>query len=196
MNQTGVADYDLNPGPQLTLIPRFPFFRRHLGREHGYPDPFFRQDALQPTRHVTLLRVDRVDLHLPAKRKRGFDFLHQPSLLGIDKVLIQVGRGCDQKWLTTLGFWIELTADQVSEAVGSIWKGKEGIQGDAGNRRVTSMLTESLFDVSFHLLVSLLQRLVHLHADNFLPVGRESIGNIFQRYERTETHQEATKQQG
>jgi hypothetical protein len=24
-----------------------------------------------------------------------------------------------------LGFWIELTADQVSEAVGSIWKGQE-----------------------------------------------------------------------
>ena len=58
------------------------------------------------------------------------------------------------------------------------------------------MLTEGLLDVLFHLLVSLLQGLVHLHADDFLPVGRESIGNIFQRHERTKAHQEAAKQQG
>ena len=62
MNQTGVADYDLNPGPQLTFIPRFPLFRRNLGREHGNPDSLSRQDALQPPRHIPLLGLDREDL--------------------------------------------------------------------------------------------------------------------------------------
>ena len=113
--------HHLNAGPQLAFVPGFAFFRCHLGREHGYPDPFFRQDALQPTRHVALLRVDRIDLHLPAALKRGFDFLHQPPLLGIDKVLVQVTRSCDQKWLTPLGFGIELTPYQVPEAVGSLY---------------------------------------------------------------------------
>jgi hypothetical protein len=126
--------HDLNAGAQLTLVPGFAFFRRHLGREHRYPDPFFRQDALQPPCHIPLLVYNRVDLHLPAALKRGFDFLHQPPFLGIDKVLIQVTRSCDQEWLTPLGFRIELTSDQVPEAEGPIWISKQSIQGDAGNR--------------------------------------------------------------
>ena len=116
-----MADHDLNAGAQLAFVPGFPLFRRHLGREHRYPDSFFRQDALQPPCHVPLLRIYRIDLHLPAALKRGFDFLHQPPLLGIDKVLIQVTRSCDQEWFTALGFRIELTPDQVPEAVGSLY---------------------------------------------------------------------------
>src|ERR1019366_2425062 len=100
--------------------------------------------------------------------KRGFDFLHQPSLLGIDKVLIQVTRSCDQEWLTPLGFRIEFTSDQVPEAKGPVRISKQSIQGDARNRLVASMLTEGLLYVLFHLLVSLLEGFIHLHADDFL----------------------------
>src|ERR1035437_2234590 len=106
-------------------------------------------------------------MHLPATLKRGFDFLHQPPFLGIDKVLIQVTRSCNQEWLTTLGFGIELTSNQVPKAEGTIWEGKESIQGNACDRRIASMLAESLLDVVFHVLIRLLQRLVHLHADDF-----------------------------
>jgi hypothetical protein len=64
-----VADHDPNPGPQLTLIPRFPLFRCNLGREHSYPDPFFREEALQPPRHIPLLGIDREDLDVPPALK-------------------------------------------------------------------------------------------------------------------------------
>jgi hypothetical protein len=38
--------------------------------------------------------------------------------------------------------------------------------------------------------------LIRLHGDNFLMVRRKSIGDVLQRHEWTQTHQEATKQQG
>ena len=84
--------------------------------------------------HVPLLRVDGVDLHLPPTLKRGFDFLDQPPFLGIDKVLIQVTGSCNQEWLTTLGFGIELPPYQVPETIGPVRVSKESIQGDAGHR--------------------------------------------------------------
>jgi hypothetical protein len=42
------------------------------------------------------------------------------------------------------------------------------------------MLAERLLDVLLYVLVSFLQRLVHLDADYFLLVGRESVGDVFQ----------------
>src|ERR1035441_9034331 len=91
-----------------------------MANHNRNPDSFFGQDPLQASCHVALLRVDSVNLHLPAALKRGFDFLHQPPLLGIDKVLIQVGCSCDQERLTMLGFRIELTPYQIPEAERSV----------------------------------------------------------------------------
>jgi hypothetical protein len=58
------------------------------------------------------------------------------------------------------------------------------------------MLAECLLDVLFQVLVRFLQRLIHLDADHFLSVRRESVGDVFQRHEGAKTHQEAAKQQG
>src|ERR1035437_4463017 len=191
-----MPDYDLNTGPQLAFVPGFTFFRCHLGREHSYPYTFFGQDALQPTCHVSLLGVDRVDLCLPSSLKRGFDFLHQPPFLGIDKALIQVTRSCNQERLTTQSFGIEYTSYQVPESERPVRVSQQGIQGDACDLLVASMYTEGLLDVLLHVLISFLQGLIHLYADDFLPVGRESIGDVFQRHECPKAHQEAAKQQG
>src|ERR1039458_8074613 len=82
--------------------------------------------------------------------------------------------GCHRLRLATLGFGIELTSYQVPKAERPVRICKESIQGDARDRLVASMLAEGLLDVLFQILVSLLQRLIHLHADHFLPVGRAS----------------------
>ena len=95
-------------------------------------------------RHVPLLRIDRIDLHLPASLKRGFDFLKQLPLLGVDEVLIQVLCSRNQKRFPALGFRIEFPPNQVSEAVGPIGISQEGIQGHADHRLIATMLTESL----------------------------------------------------
>jgi hypothetical protein len=94
-----------------------------------------------------------------------------------------------------LGFGIEFPPYQVPEAEGPVGVSQQSIQGDARDRLVTSMLAQGILDVLFQVLVSLLQRLIHLHADNFLPVGRESIGDVFQGHEGTKAHQEAAEEQ-
>ena len=115
-----MADYDLDPGPQLPLIPRFPLFWRNLGRQHSHPDPFVREDALQPACHIPLLGIDCEDLDVSPALKRGFDFLKQSPFLGVDQVLVQITGSRDQEWLPALGLGIKFAADQVPEAKGAV----------------------------------------------------------------------------
>jgi len=195
LNQTRVADHHLNAGMELPLVPSLPQFRSHFRGKDGNMDTFLSQDSLQAPCHIPFLGIDCVDLHLPATLKRGFDFLHQPPFLGVNEVLIQVRCGGDQKRLTTLRFGIEFPPDQVSEAEQPVRVSKQSIQRHADHRLVASMLAECLLDVLFQVLVRFLQRFVHVDAEHFLPIGRESIGNILQRHEGAKTHQEAAKQQ-
>jgi hypothetical protein len=108
-------DY-LNAGAQLAFVPGFAFLRRHLGREHRYPDAFFRQDAFQPAGHVSLLSVNCVHLNISTAVERSLNFFQQPTFLGVDKFLVQVSRRRDEERFAPPGFGIELTPHQVSES--------------------------------------------------------------------------------
>ena len=108
----------LNAGAQLAFVPGFAFLRRHLGREHRYPDSFFRQDAFQPPCHISLLRVNGIHLYISSAVERSLNFFQQSPFLGVDEVLIQVSRRRDQERFAPPGFGIELTPHQVSESVG------------------------------------------------------------------------------
>ena len=66
-----MSDDHLNPSTQLAFIPGFAFFRRNLRRQYRHPDPFFRQDALQPPRDISLLGVNRVDLYFSSAIQRS-----------------------------------------------------------------------------------------------------------------------------
>jgi hypothetical protein len=189
-----VRNHHLDARPHLPFVPGLSQFRGYFRGQNGHSNPFFRQDALQPARHVPFLCVDRVDLHLPPPVKRGFHFVQQPPFLGVDKVLIEVASRSDQEWFATLGFGVELSPYQIPETEGPVRVSEESIQGHADHRLVASMLAECLLDVLFQILVRFLQRLIHLDADHFFPVGRKSVGDIFQGHEGAQTHQEAAKQ--
>jgi hypothetical protein len=127
LNQPRVRNHHLDARAQLTLVPGLPQLRGNVRGQYSHLHPFFRQDALQPACHISFLGVNRVHLHLPAVLQRRFHFLHQPSFLGVDKVLIQIASLCDQERLTALGFRIELAPHQVPETEGPVRVSEESI---------------------------------------------------------------------
>src|SRR5260370_18049869 len=58
------------------------------------------------------------------------------------------------------------------------------------------MLRQRVLHVLFKLLGGFLQWRVHLHADDLFAEGRRCLGNVFERNERSQTHKEATKEEG
>src|ERR1035438_2228244 len=114
-NEPGMSNAHLHPRLQLALIPGFPGFRRYSGGEHFDANALTAQDVLQPLGDVALLRVDRENLHPPPLAKLGLDLFHQPALLRIDELLIQVRRLRNHKALALAGFWIRRVTVKRSE---------------------------------------------------------------------------------
>jgi len=127
LNQTRVRNHHLDARAQLTLVPGLPQLRGNVRGQYSHTDPFFRQDTLQPARHVALLGIDRIDLRLSPALKRSFCFLHEAPLLGVDQALIQIASRCDQEPFATLGFRIEFPPNQIPEAEGPVRVSKESI---------------------------------------------------------------------
>src|SRR6266700_1489288 len=76
-----------------------------------------------------------------------------------------------------------------------VWIKQQGIQRHAHYRLIPAMLLQRVFHVLFEFLVGFLQWRVHLDADDLLPVGRQRLRNIFERYERPQAHQKTSKEQ-
>src|SRR6266436_8970166 len=131
----------------------------------------------------------RIDLAPATTRQLCFHFLYQAALLRVDMVLIQIWRLRNQESFSPLRFWVVFPTVQISQAKRSVWIKQQGVQRHTHHRLVSAMFLQRLFHVLFKLFVGFLQRRVHLHADDLLPVGRQRLRNIFERNERSQAHQ-------
>ncbi len=190
-----MADHRLYPTAELALIPALSRLRGHIGGEYSDSDSLVQEDLFQSSSHISLLCVHGIDLAATATRQFCFHLFHQAALLRIRLVLAQVWRCRYEELFPTLSFRIKFPSIQIPKPKRSVRIKQQGIQRHTHHRLVPAMLLQGLLHVLFKSLVGFLQGRVHLHADDLLPVGRQRFRNVFERNERSQTHQKAAEQQ-
>src|SRR5437879_3495294 len=114
LHQLWVADDGLHPLAELPVIPSLSRLWGNIGGEHRDPDPLIREDAFQSPSDIALLRIHRVDLAPTTTRQFCFHFLHQPALLRVNLVFVQIWRIRYQESFTPLRRLVVLPAEQLS----------------------------------------------------------------------------------
>src|SRR6266478_5302258 len=195
LHQFRVADHSLYSTPELALIPALSGLRRHICGQHRDPDSLIQKDLFQSSSHISLLRVYRVDLAATTTRQLCFHFFNQAALLRVHLVLVQIWRLRNEEFFSSLCFRVKFPPIQIPKPKRSVRIKQQGIQRHTHHRLIPAMLLQCGLHVLFKFLVGFFQGRVHLDANDLLPVGRQRLGNIFERNERSQAHQKTAKEQ-
>jgi len=131
------------------------------------------------------------NLAFPALSEFRLDLLDQPPFLGEDERLVKVRRVGGDKALPLSCVRINGVPVQRPDLERPVRVQKQSIHPRADHRLVAAMFFERRLDVLLEVLICGGQRRVHINIDHLLLVGRQCFGNVFERDERGELHQES-----
>ena len=129
----------LHSASQLLLVPRLPALRWDIRGQHINPNPFSRQESLQPLGDVVLESEYRKDLAAASLAQLEFNFLNEAPLLRIRNLGIQVRRARYQDALPFLGLRVVPEGREVPETERFVRIKQQGVHAHAQNRLIAAV---------------------------------------------------------